>query len=52
MIETIISDSELLEYALLLLFLSPFVFAILYLMVYYPNKLTYKKKGDKKHNEA
>ena len=45
MIETIISDSELLEYALLLLLLSPFVFTILYLMVHYPIKPTYKKKG-------
>ena len=48
MIETIISDSEMLEYALLLLLLSPFVFTILYLMVRYPIKPKYKKKGDKK----
>ena len=48
MIETIISDSELLEYALILLLLSPFVFTILYFMVRYPTKPTYKKQGDKK----
>ena len=48
MIETIISDSEILEYALILLLLSPFVFTILYLMVRYPTKPTYKKQGDKK----
>ena len=51
MIETIISDSELLGYALLLLFLSPFVFTFLYLMVRYPNPTRYKKKRSTKKDD-
>ena len=46
MSETIISDSEILEYALILLLLSPFVLTTLYLMVRYPNKPRYKKGKD------
>jgi len=44
MIETIISDSEILEYALILLLLSPFVFIILFLMMKYPIEPHYKKE--------
>ena len=45
--EIIISDLELMQYAFMLLLLSPFVFTTLYLIIRYSNPTRYKKKKKK-----